>query len=610
MTLNTRFCAMPRRLCRLIVASLFSLSLIACGGSSDSEPQANDTPLAEQQTKLLVSLTDAEGDFLTYQVDVTNITMTRANGAVVNLLPQTTSVDFAQYVEVTELLTILDAPAGRYDSAAMTLDFSAAQITVQDDMGNPISAAALDDNGDPLGSTEVEIQFTDNDGFVLTPGIPAQVTLDFDLDASNDIVIDGDTATVTVKPVLIADTILEEPKPFRLRGLLAQVDIDNEEFDMALRPFRVRTGDFGVATVHTVDDTSFEIDGVMYGSEEGLLALAAQDTGTAVITEGFWDRDAREYIADVVYAGSSVPWEQADILRGTVVARELNTLTVRGAILQLAEGSFIFDDDVTVQISDNTTVTRRGDNEAGIEHISVGSAIYATGEVSEDLLDASEGIVRILPSSVAGTVVSASPLAMDLTLINGRRPMIYNFAGTGTSADTDADPEIYELFTGTLDLAGINPGDPVRSRGYVSDFGTAPEDFIATTVINAAEVRGHMVVNYGAGSETAVVSADDNGIQLDLSDAPHRHHMLLAGIAIDMKELDQTPLVVPGGERGVYTIWINRRLEVYTFYDIFVAALSNRLDRGASVARFDAHGYYDGGMMTFSSKRIGVMLNN
>ena len=51
---------------------------------------------------LVISLTDAEGDFTTYTVDVTSITLTKQNGAEVSTLPLSTTVDFAQYTEMTE----------------------------------------------------------------------------------------------------------------------------------------------------------------------------------------------------------------------------------------------------------------------------------------------------------------------------------------------------------------------------------------------------------------------------------------------------------------------------------------------------------------------------
>ncbi len=610
MTIKDFLTRLPKRCGQIALAGAFSMGLLACGGGTDT---ANNDNIDDSVvvSKLSVGITDAEGDFLTYQVDVTNITLTRANGAVVNILPQTTSIDFAEYVEVTELLTVLDVPSGRYDSASMSLDFSNAEVTVQDENGAPILANVVDDSGAPLADVDVDIMFNDQDGFVIAPGVPAQITLDFDLDASNDINISGDNATVTVQPVLLADTILEEPKPFRLRGLLGSVDREGAVFSMDLRPFRVRSGVFGSARVHIESDTVFEVDGVSFDAVEGLAALALKDSGTAVITQGSWDRDAREYVATSVYAGSSVPWDQADILRGTVVARSGNTLSVRGAIVHLSTGSFVFNDTFTVEISEDTVMTQRGEEAPTIEAISVGSGIYATGVVTESTMDASEGIVRLVQSNVTGSVVATSPLAVDIAYINGRRAGIYDFAGTGTSEDTDADPNNYEINTGTLDLSGVANGDPVRARGFSASFGAAPEDFYANALVDVADIRGHMVVNYGlVGAVSGISAVDEEGILLNIDDALFRHHIVIAGIPTDLMSLDQVPMVVPGGERGIYTIWVDGRLEVYTFYAEFSEALQADLDAGARIVRFDAHGYFDRGMGTFSTQRLGVILNN
>lgn len=584
------------------------LALLACGGGSEESNAESETELS----KLSVSLTDAEGDFLTYQVDVTELTLTRANGAVVNILPQTTSVDFAQYVEVTELLTILDAPSGAYTGASMSLDFSDALITVQNETGVALTADAVDGNGDSLSEIDVEISFNDRDGFVLIPGVPSQLTLDFDLDASNEIEISGDSATVIVEPILVADTILEEAKTFRLRGLLDEVMVDEMQFSMDLRPFRVRDGRFGNANVFVSDDTTFEIDGEVYSSGDGLLSLSEKPEDTAVVAHGAWDREAKEYQATAVYVGTSVAWDQADLMRGTVVSREGNTLSVRGAIVELAEGSYVFNETFSVDISENTNVTKRGDDENTIADISVGSAIAVMGEMSdteESTMDASEGLVRILPSRVSGFVVSVSPLVVDMRLMNSRRASIYDFSGTGTSESTDAEADNYEINTASLDLANVYEGDPIQARGYTTDFGAAPEDLIASSIIDASNLRAHMTVGYGFfGAQNVIETADESSIVFSIEDALVRHHIARAGALINMENLEAEPTIVPGGDRGVFTIWINRTLEVYTYYNEFVNALNETLERNVRVKRIDAHGYFDRNANIFTSKRMGVIL--
>jgi len=200
--------------------------LTACGGggSSSSADQPIATEGEEEQTKLMLSLTDAEGDFLTYVVDVTSITLNRANGAEVEVLSEATTVDFAQYVDISELLAVRSVPVGRYDSISLNIDFSEAQVTVQSDSGTALEAELFDTEGAALTAASIQVDIGSEDAFTLNRGVLHHVTLDFDLDASNTITIDGSEASLTVAPIWIADPIQEDPKPLRLRGALAEVD--------------------------------------------------------------------------------------------------------------------------------------------------------------------------------------------------------------------------------------------------------------------------------------------------------------------------------------------------------------------------------------------------
>lgn len=606
----------------MLISRLFSvlvvlgfLGLAACGGGSSGSnpgnPDDDQQPFVEN-SKLYLSLTDAEGDFLSYEVAVSHISLTRANGVVVDVLPSTTRVDFAQYVEVSELVTLVSAPPGRYDSASMTLDFSAAVITVQGENGDALPAVAVDANNAPLGQLEVDIQFGDRDGFVLLPGRPAHLSLDFDLDASNTIDIDGDNATVTVDPVLIADVVLEELKPFRVRGLLGTVYPERSAFEVDLRPFRIREHAFGSMEILVDEETVFEINNELVENENGLTALAALGATAPIVALGEWNRQSHSFTVTEVRAGTSVPWGNTDALRGTVVARAESALTVRGASVEFANGTFAFHSELQVLISDTTRVVKVRDPQAGIEDISVGSAIFVSGEFTDDLtLDATNGSVRIVAGNISGTVVSASPLALDVSFINGLRADNYNFSGTGISTENDADPDYYEIATATLPLSGIALGDPVRVKGWVVEFGSAPEDFEALSLRNAANVKGHLVVLYGSeGSATAIASLGDEGILFDLASAGTRHHMIFAGIPIDLLELEAgMPLLVPGGERGIFALSNGNRIVVSSFYSRFLDLLEQELESGSKVVHVDAHGYYDDSSNTFSSQRFRVQLS-
>jgi hypothetical protein len=116
----------------LIGAGLLS----ACGsggGSSMSSPASTTTVSGQSCSNCggaLVTLTDAPGDFVSYIVNLDSLQLTNANGTTVQIVPNTTQVDFAQLVNLSEVVSAAEIPAGKYVSASMTLDYAGATIVV------------------------------------------------------------------------------------------------------------------------------------------------------------------------------------------------------------------------------------------------------------------------------------------------------------------------------------------------------------------------------------------------------------------------------------------------------------------------------------------------
>src|SRR5262245_27211189 len=99
-----------------VLALAAAVGLAACGKSGDEAGAVN------------IGLTDAAGDFLSYTVDVTSLTLTKADGTVVQTLPQRTRVDFAQLADLTEFVTGASIPAGTYVAATLSLDYTTADL--------------------------------------------------------------------------------------------------------------------------------------------------------------------------------------------------------------------------------------------------------------------------------------------------------------------------------------------------------------------------------------------------------------------------------------------------------------------------------------------------
>ncbi len=483
-----------------LVALLFftTLVLTGCGGGTTTSDDTTTT----SSGVVNISLTDAEGDFASYTVDVLSMTLTRANGTVVETLPVQTRVDFAQYTDMTEFLTAATVPAGVYVKGSLKLDFSNADIWVEDANGNAVKVNSIvDEAGNPVTIMDTSVKLEGRNRLLIAPGIPMHLSLDFDLKASNTIVFnDTGEPEQTVKPVLIAEVERNSNKIQRLRGPLKTVNVDDGSFSVYLRPFyhRIRHQDrhFGSVNVVTGDATVYEINGESFQGAEGLQVLSEQTPLTAVIVRGSLKFRPARFEASEVYAGSSVPGGDMDVVRGSVVARRGDSVTLRGATLMRSNGAVVFNDTVTIQLADSTIIKKQLSlGSFGKDDISVGQRLVVFGTIINDaisdlVVDASNGYVRMQMTRLGGTVVTnddTPAFDLNLTSINGRNVSLYDFAGTGVDTASDADPANYEVATSTLDVSAIGVDTRVAVRGFVSPFGQAPKDFEALTVIRAAD---------------------------------------------------------------------------------------------------------------------------
>ncbi len=86
-----------------------------------------------------------------------------------------------------------------------------------------------------------------------------------------------------MNPVLVANTSIDDDKIRRVRGLLSDIDIADQTFIVNIRPFRIRHQSYGEITVHTNEETLYEINATSYGSDGGLDELAKLDTLSPIV---------------------------------------------------------------------------------------------------------------------------------------------------------------------------------------------------------------------------------------------------------------------------------------------------------------------------------------
>ena len=587
---------------------LLALSLSGCGGGGGGGSSSGGQTTSGE---VVIGITDAEGDFIAYSVDIVSITLTKASGAVVETLPLTTRVDFAQYTEMTELVTAATIPSGVYTGAKIRLDYTKADIRVADANGQAVAAVAKDQNGQPITTMELTVKLDDRASLVIVPGIPSHLTLDFNLQASNTVNASLSPPVVTVQPFLVAQVNEEDPKTNRIRGPLKSVNQNNSSFQVILCPYHRLTGDFGTLTVITTQDTTFEIDGVSYTGAEGLSKLASKPFGTATVAIGDQQMALRRFVAQEVYAGSSVAFGADDAVTGSVIARSGDNLTLRGATLVRKDGTIIFNDNLTVQLADSTIVTGQGTHGTVYtkNDISVGQYISALGTLSGSpgsyVLDAKQGLVRMQVTILTGTVNSLSSGSLDLNLqtINGRRVSLFNFAGTGTTSANDADPSNYQVSTGTLSLSGISAGTPVRVRGLVRAFGQAPPDFTAWTIINVAALPATLFFDWNPASATPFSSISSTGMTLNPAGVGTLHHILRGWVWTDV--LPNSPIVQPkSASLGLYAICYQGTVQLYTQFDTYSQALQTSLNSGNKARLLCAYGTFTDATTTLDATRV------
>jgi len=607
------------------IIKLFLLLLITVvfSGCQLKNEETENTETGE----LSIELTDAKGDFVSYTVDILALSLTKQNGSIVEVLPETTRIDFAQYVEMSEFLTLATIPSGIYTSATLHLDYQNSEIYVED--ANELSRqvdSIIDENGDPVTTLESKVSLAEHNQLRIVSGVPAHLSLDFDLKTSNIVSFDdAEIPSVIVSPSLNASLEPELNKVHRVRGPLKNVDIENSSFDLIIRPFNHKISAnherFGNLSVLTNNDTSFEIDGETFTGTDGITAMDILDKLTAVIVVGDISLNPRRFMATEVYTGSSVPGGTMDVVKGTVLSRADNTLVVRGATLIRAGGSVLFNDNVNVLVDPATVVKRQNDDSAvSIGDISVGQAVTIFGTLNDDTsnleLDATAGTVRMTITNLHGSVVDSSTITdgdaefeLNLNKINGRQVALFDFSGTGIDTDHDANPEFYEISTGTLDTSNFLANSPVNVRGFVNGFGQAPDDFIAKSIIGMKTVRAGMQTDWKPFSNTAFSNISETAITLDFTDSGRFHHIGRRHERLDLTQLTTDFVLVPGEfEEGLYVMHLSGPKHVHSTFGNFANDLQDQINAGAVVKKIQAKGVFDIETGNFSAKSIRVHL--
>ena len=619
------------------MTTLFMLAILAtlaaCGGGAETTTDdglvtavcdpSDPSTFAECGT-VMIALTDADGDFLNYTVDVLSLKLETADGRIIETLPRTTRINFTDYVDLAELVVTASIPPAIYVSGSISIDYSDAEVFVESG-GDAVAAVVTNIAGDALSQTDLRIILSNRDQLIISRGRASLLQLDFDLDASHTVDISTIPATAIAEQFIIAEVTPVDEKEIRVRGPLISVSEEAMTYSIAIRPFHDRDGDFGRMLVHVTNDTEFEVNEVSFGGAEGLHVLSAAGQGTPTIAQGVLNVAEREFTANIVLAGSSVPGIDSDAVAGNVISRDDNFFTVRGATIIASDRRAHFHDDVIVEVGPDTKVFKDGDrvSDLSIDAISIGQRVTVRGTLvsavtdansPQVIFDATQGAVRMHLTHLSGIVNTVMPGQTDITLyaIDRRRAGIFDFTGTGPTTLEDADPDDYEVATGNLTLADFAAGKPIIVRGFTNAFGTAPLDFTGRTVVDYTDVRSALGVGWGvAGAVAPFLTVSSEGLLLDNQNAAidQRHHVKQGPVLIDLTTLDSSTTIVPfEAERTLFYIKSGDSLRMYSDFVEFSDDLMMSLNGTTTARSMHARGQYDTDTNVFTAYKIGVYL--
>jgi hypothetical protein len=621
------------RVNQTILMSFLALMVAACSGDNmmvEEEIISSKTCNLTQETEdieqddscgsLLIGLTDADGDFLNYTVDVTGLMLTKLDGTVVSAMTSTQSVNFVDYVELTELVAAATIPAGIYTGGSISFDYTNADIQVEKD-GVAAAANLIDSEGLPLTTQTLQLQFDQDNRLVIARNRPAMLELDFNLAASHTVNLNAEPITITTEAYIIAEVDPVLKKEFRMRGPLINVNETESLFRIAVRPFHRTQGRFGGLNIHVNEETNYNINESTFVGTEGLAQMATLAEGTATKSLGVFNRAQNRFTALSVMAGSAVPGSDKDAVTGAVVARNGNTLTVKGASLIRMDGTVTFHDVLNVIIADTTIVSkpRRAQDEVTIADLSIGQAVTILGDISisdesdaVNTIDATEGAIRMHLTYASGFTVAneESLLTLDLQSLQGRDPDSYDFSGTGIDESFDAEANNYQVSVEDITLTNSNIDSPVRVAGFVNSFGSAPADFNALSVVDYSDAKSQLLIDWPEGesfvtaleisAESLVINTESNG---------GIYQLIQGGMRTDLSNLESAVTIYPNAERGIYSIKADDTVIAFSDFLEFTSMLQRKLDEGMVIDGLHAIGGYTSEAFNFSATKLAVKLN-
>ena len=584
----------------------------------------------------VVSLSDVSGDFTSYIVSIDAITLTRSDGVVVEPLATPQTVDLVKLHDLSELVEAPAVPVGTYTTLTLTLDYTAANITLNIN-GAPTAVVADDSAGNVMTAATLTVTFDPGNQLVIKAGACTRLALDINLAASNTINFSASPVTVTVHPFMTATVAPADQTVMRARGIFVIAQPSSSNYIVNMRPFTDLISALGALTVNTTGSTYFNLNGVVYTGAAGLSAMQSLQISTPIVAYGTLGSLATitpGFNATAVYAGTSIENPLADFLTGTVSAVNGDTLTLHGAsyVSRIGVSSYFADAPVTVGAS--TIVSADGVAAGGLsaQSISVGQVITVSGQSGADstgkftfdatgqATGAPPGLVRLQPTPVWGMLNSAvaGSMSLDVLSIGNFEPGALTFTGTGTDAANDAVAASYAVNTPGIDESATAAGTLLQAYGLVAPFGSAPPDFTASSVTLGTATPQTLVVEWeNGGAASPFSSASSAGLVVDLSNANLSstiRYIATGPTQTDITTLPASPTIVFAAGTPL-TLAVGPLLAnsvssfgVFNSASGFATALASALNGTNLVYRLVCVGQYSSATNTFTATQVAVNL--
>jgi Domain of unknown function (DUF4382) len=275
---------------RLTSLSLLSLMVLACGcGGGTSSNTTSMTPA--ESGSVFVSGTDAPlPSVVSFQVDITGITVSDGTNPPVSVLSSTQTVDFARFNGLHTLLDLNTIPTGSYTSATVTLaNPQIGYLNVTTPQTNPPTrptVTTLNATTSPATSLmPSSVTITLAAPLVVSAGDVIGLSFDFDLRKSIQVDSNGQITGV-VNPTLDLKAVTP-----------SDADAYIDEFDAGVVSVNVSGNSFVIQGPH---GRQFTVNVNGQTEFENGESLASLTTTSIVQISGTLDRTSATFLADTV----------------------------------------------------------------------------------------------------------------------------------------------------------------------------------------------------------------------------------------------------------------------------------------------------------------------